>query len=262
MRLSPPIALAVLGALASGAAGCAGRGGAPLPFRGPVASSVSVQPEPAPMPTPIVERTAAPPPRRTEPARHLTPSRSSSPLPAASGYRSVRTVVAQAPSPAVRGTALALIGKLRALVGERDKHSSHLQFVVSTLRKLGARLPAIRTTKQLVARATRRHALMSTRHPRLGDIVVFDKFKHKRPLSMTGIVVSVDRRGTVEFVYLARKVVRRGFLNLGRRNKKRDADGKVLNIILRHLQSGDRRSTRYLSGQLFHDYISLRRLSR
>lgn len=179
---------------------------------------------------------------------------------------SVRVVIAQSPSPAIAGTSLALMGKLRALVGQRDKTSTHVGFVVATLRALGARistsLAGARTGDELDACARRHHALTSSRRPRLGDLVVFDNFLRKQPRSMTGIVVSIDQRGTIEFIYLARKIVRRGFLNLQHPSTKRDASGRVLNTILRHLQGGDSRRTKYLAGELFAGFISLHKLTR
>jgi len=262
--------------IASGA--CAG-GATPPPFRGPVVSSVSV----GPMPRPVADDNAEPdsnPPltsrgtsRSTSPKSTTTPTTTTAMInqPVAvpisrAPYRgpnlSVRTVVAQSPSSAVTGTSVALVGKLRALVGVRDKRASHVSFVIDTLRKLGANMPKATDGDDLYKTAKTRRALITTQRPRLGDIIVFDKFLRKKPNSMTAIVVTIDQRNTVEFIYLARKIVRRGFLNLGQRKSKRDARGKIMNTILRHLQSGDRRSTPYLSGQLFSSYISLKQLTR
>ncbi len=254
--------------------GCAGGGPAPSPFRGPVVSSVSMGSAHRPTPEPIgaeAETDDASPVRRAEPSpgpgpvvsRVVRAPTAITVVAYRGPRRSVRTVIAQAPSPAVTGNTPALMGKLRALVGNRDKRSNHLSFVLATLRQLGAKVPYASNAANLVKTARSRNAVMSTHRPRLGDIIVFDKFIRKKPHSLTAIVISVDKRGTVEFVYLARKIVRRGFMNLKRPRRKRDASGKVLNTIVRHLQSGDNRDrTPYLAGQLFNSYISLNKLTR
>jgi hypothetical protein len=83
-----------------------------------------------------------------------------------------------------------------------------------------------------------------------------------RPASLVAVVVSTDSRDVVEFVYLARGVVRRGYLSRAHPADKRDADGRVLNTFIRHSDGGDPADTRYLAGELYGGLVRLDRLLR
>jgi hypothetical protein len=150
------------------------------------------------------------------------------------------------------------------MVGARDGQATDVDLALSALRDVGAALdPAltrVRTGRDLVALARRRGALDAASQPLLGDLVVFDAVVAREPASQVGVVVSTDSNGTIEFVYLARGVVRRGWVNPIHREHSRDDAGRVLNTFLRHSDGRDPRGTRYLSGELFATFIRLDRL--
>jgi len=157
-----------------------------------------------------------------------------------------------------------LANALRALVGSRRRDLSQVQFVLETLDAIGARtgawLRATTTADQLLSSAGRRHAADPHAPALLGDIAVFDRVFREQPSSVFGVVVGTDARGTVEFVYLARGVVRRGFVNLVHPDSKRDRDGRVLNTILRQKDGRGKKGAGDLASQLFSTYLRLDRL--
>lgn len=166
------------------------------------------------------------------------------------------------PEPAEPGLAEAL----RGLVGRRDKKSTHLAFALSALRTIGADLDSEVTGAEsgphLLALARRRGAVdKDVGGALLGDLVVFNRVDRGRPASLVGVAVSRRGDGTVEFVYLARGVVRRGWVNPAKPDDKRDETGRVLNTFVRHNDGGLPRSAPTLAGQLFAGLIRLDRLS-
>jgi hypothetical protein len=173
----------------------------------------------------------------------------------------VRETTVAAPLPAARGEELAL--HLRGLVGRREPARNHVEFVLDALRSMGATLGALEDAadgKQLMARASQHDAAVVDYKPRLGDLVVFDEVERHQAASLSGVVVSVDNQGTVEFVYLARGVVRRGFVNPAHKGRKRDDAGRVLNTFIRHSDGKDPWGTRYLASQLLSSFVRLDRL--
>lgn len=148
---------------------------------------------------------------------------------------------------------------LRGLVGHRDGDSTSLEFAFQAARAVGAELdPEIARLDRgpsLVALARRRSALGSPRTALVGDLVAFMRGR------LIGVVASRRRDGTIEFVYLARGVVRRGWVNPARPKDKRADDGRVLNTFVRHNDGGNPRGTRYLAGELLAAVIKLDRLS-
>jgi hypothetical protein len=194
--------------------------------------------------------------------------------PRSAGTAPTRPTRLAIPSDSLRGGASGddLAAALRHLVGGRDEESSHVRFAVSALRTVGARVdrglagvddgPALRTL------AEQRGALVPsgegapTTTPRLGDLLLFDRTTGDQPSSLVAVVVSVDSRAVIEFVYLARGVVRRGFAAPARPSEKRDEHGRVLNTHLRHNDGGDPRGTPSLAGQLHAAQIRLDRLLR
>jgi hypothetical protein len=165
-----------------------------------------------------------------------------------------------------------LAARLRAMVGRRDDSSTHLALVVAALREAGAsldpELARVEDGPALVALAERRGALTpaAAGSPlpslRLGDLLVFDRVVASDPASLVAVVVSVDERGVVELVYLARGVVRRGFAFPAEPSTRRDAAGRILNTFVRHNDGGDPRGTAHLAGELIAAAISLDRLLR
>jgi hypothetical protein len=231
--------------------GCAYRN--PYNYASPPIASVS-EPEPAPNST------------DTEPPRQRLPRRWSSqprgPRATPDPVPPVRTIVPSRPLQGSRAERLAAV--LRALVGRRDRDSSDVGFALAALRALGARLDGqalhLVSAEQLIALARQRGALSDVCEPLLGDLLVFDEATSHQPASLVGVAVSSDTEGTIEFVYLARGVVRRGYVNVRRREEQRDEAGRILNTFVRHSDGGDDRSTRYLAGELFAGVVRLDRL--
>jgi hypothetical protein len=144
---------------------------------------------------------------------------------------------------------------LRTMVGAHDDTSTDIDFVLAALGHLGAApdgaLADARDHASLLALAHERDAVTSDR-PRLGDLLVFSE--------LVAIVVSVDDRDVIEFVYLARGVVRRGFACPRDPGTRRDAAGRVLNTIIRHSDGGLPRGAPTRAGQLLTATISLAHL--
>ena len=141
-----------------------------------------------------------------------------------------------------------------------------LQFAFSAVALVGIDLAkevlASKDGPSFLAMAKRRGATMTDGTPVLGDLVVFDRVRGKEPASLVGVVVSSRRDATVEFIYLQRGVVRRGYMNLRRPTAKRDRSGRVLNTHIRGNDGKDPRGTRYLAGELFASFVRLERLAR
>lgn len=199
----------------------------------------------------------------------------STPAPARMAIPS-RALTTRAPNPMVGAAPRArgddLAARLRALVGRRDDSSTHVQAALAAERELGAHLdPTLAATVDgpaLRQLAEQRGAFVAAggegpgSPPRLGDLLVFDRTVARAPASQVGVVVSVDARDVVEFIYLARGVIRRGFMSQSRPRDKRDADGRVLNTFLRANDGGDPRGTPGLAGELCAGRIVLEQLLR
>ncbi len=160
-----------------------------------------------------------------------------------------------------------LADTLRSAVGRRDKKSTHTGFALATLNTLGLsiasdhELAAVHRGVELATVAEKRSAVSHTHTALLGDLVVFNGVVNTLPASLIGVVVSQrPSDGTIEFVYLARGVVRRGWVNPSKPNDKRTPTGLILNTFVRHSDGHDRAGTRYLAGQLFAYVVRLDRL--
>jgi len=249
----PLLAAVLLAAVAAGT-GCAPRQ-RPYRFRGPVVSAVNVGEL-----RPGGRAQAPAPPPAPAPARNRDAS-------AADRAEAVSTSAPRRPadrSPVVMQRDQPLAAALLALVGERQHEATPLGFVFSALDAIGApvdaELRALTSPEELVAAAEQRGALSSGGVPLLGDLVVFDDVVPHQPASALGVVVAVDDRGVVEFVYLARGVVRRGFLDPQHPAVKRDGEGRIQNIILRQEHGGRDKGVGDLAGQLRSSWIRLERL--
>jgi hypothetical protein len=233
----------------------------PYHFRAPLVGSVSAPALERP------DRASRPAPPGRRPPHRVAIARGERPPPA------VRLTVPAAPlrSAGRAGEDLAL--ELRGLVGRRDDRASHAQFALAALGGIGTQLDpelaAVVDGPALVELARGRGALVPvgageaiTSPPRLGDLLVFARVTGSDPASLTGVVVSVDDRGVIEFVYLARGVARRGFASVARPGDKRDDRGRVLNTFVRHSDGADPRGTRYLAGELLAATIRLAALVR
>lgn len=244
-----------LAALAALAAGCTQRA-APYRFRGPVVSGVQAGELPPPGDDSLPDAESAPAPRpvvvasrRTAAARVVHADRG----PSTSPVRETST----------RGGPLA--DTLRGMVGARDRNGTALSFALSALATIGAdldeRVRDVADGEALVALAESRGATSTNGEALLGDLVVFDDVVDRAPASAIGVVVAVAGDGTLEFVYLARGVVRRGYVNLARAHEKRDDEGRALNTIIRQKQGNGKRGRGDLAGQRFRTFIHLDGLS-
>lgn len=162
-----------------------------------------------------------------------------------------------APEPA---PAMTLADTLRSLVGNRHaKGVTDVDVALNALEALGTHLDddlaAVTTGAQLVALAEERAAMGDGDTILLGDLILLHDSSADDPV--VAVVVGVDDRGTIEVIHLTRRIVRRSFLTLGTPNKKRDADGIVLNTLIRHKEGSVPRGTKYLAGQLFVGHIRL-----
>jgi hypothetical protein len=155
-----------------------------------------------------------------------------------------------------------LADTLRSMVGRREPEATDITFALAALGSLGApvdgELAAATRGRELVAIAERRGALADRGSDvLLGDLVVFDEVEGGRPSSLVGVAVGRSGEGTVEFVYLARGVIRRGWVNPARPTVKRHDDGRVLNTFVRHNDGGLPRSAPTLAGELLAAVIRL-----
>lgn len=256
------------------AAACGPRNQHPYHFRSPLLGSVSAPP------LPQLERIQDTGDRLEETGTEkrqqrvaVTPRRAMEIPPAAVPATPVPRVRRSIPSEVlatVSGEELA--ARLRGMVGRRDDDATHLQVALAALRDLGApldpELSRVEDGPALVALAERRGALTAATRGaplpslRLGDLLVFDRVVAADPASLVAVVVSVDQRGVVELIYLARGVVRRGFAFPPEPSARRDVTGRVLNTFVRHSDGADARGTRHLAGDLVAAAISLDRLLR
>ena len=154
-----------------------------------------------------------------------------------------------------------LAGRLRSYVGKRDTASSDMQFAWHAIASLGLHVAKeIRSAKdgsQLLRRTAERNTKAAVDAPVLGDLIVFDRVGGKRNHTIVAVVVGISRNQTVEFVYLWRNVVRRGFMNRRVPSKKRGQNGRSLNTFVLGENGRGPPGTRYLAGELFARYVRL-----
>lgn len=151
---------------------------------------------------------------------------------------------------------------LRGLVGQRDKKATHVEFAYRALAAIGVGLldqvKRAQTGADLLIAAHERQALIRDA-PLPGDLVFFDKTDGVTDASLVGVVVSIAPRDqlTVEFVYLDRKVVRRGYVTPSSPKVQRDGQGRALNTFVRHLTSKGKKSDPFLAGELFRTFVRI-----
>jgi hypothetical protein len=149
---------------------------------------------------------------------------------------------------------------LRALVGIRDKRTS-LLVAIEWAASLG-RAPegfAGTTGEELVAWAEASHRLADvTDEPRPGDLLVFDAATSNDAADLIGIVIARDDRGVTEMLYLGGGVIRRGFVDVSRKHKRRDESQRVINTFIRHGKRWPAKGSHYLAGELLAHVIHLR----
>lgn len=234
--------------------GCAQRS-SPYRFRSPVLSGVSAAelPPPGDEATPdeaVPEPAPASPPRvaatRSRPTVHVPPADAPAP---------------EQPAVTTGDLGSPLADTLRSMVGLREAEATPLSFAITALSTIGADLDEaardLADGEALVALAEARGATATEGTPLLGDLVVFDGVVDRKPASAVAVVVSVDRAGTVELIYLARGVIRRGYMNLSHPRKKRDANDAVLNTIIRQKDGNGRKGRGDLTADRFRAFIHL-----
>jgi hypothetical protein len=142
---------------------------------------------------------------------------------------------------------------LRALVGRRDGRTD-VAFAIACAQILGeGTLSPPEDGPALVELARARHALVAPTEarPAPGDLLIFDRAVDDAPASRVAVVLTRDDvRGVVEMLYLARGVIRRGFVDVARPRTRRDADGRIVNTFLRHSSDQPPKGTRFLAGEL------------
>jgi hypothetical protein len=157
-----------------------------------------------------------------------------------------------------------LAGELRQRVGERNASSDGSAFSLAALARIGApigsALSEIRSGSRLVQYASKRSALGGEGIALLGDLLVFERVNPGKNSTVIGVAVSQSENQTIEFVYLARGIVRRGFVTPTQPRAKRDMHGRILNTFMRTSDGRDARGTRYLAGELFSNIIRLNKL--
>ncbi len=90
-----------------------------------------------------------------------------------------------------------------------------------------------------------------------GDLIFFDNTYDKNHnrlyddrLTHIGMVLSVDKAGTIKFIHSTGKGIIISFLNIRYRHKYRDRNGKVINSFLRRKSRRDSHRVKYLAGEL------------
>ena len=105
----------------------------------------------------------------------------------------------------------------------------------------GLPAPDAQSWAQTVLYRAHAHTSRALPAPRKGDLVIFDDGK-------TGVVI--DKKGElVRFLYVKAGAVREGVLSMERPDRRRDAQGRLLNSYVRARREDDPPGTRYLAGE-------------
>lgn len=162
------------------------------------------------------------------------------------------------PRPRPIAASASLADRLRDQVGTRRADDS-LAFALAMLAGEGGfdrEVAALEHPGALIELARERAAELD-RPPRAGDLLVFDPVG--RPSAVVAVAVATED-GTTEMVFLARGVVRRGYVTPASPRATRASDGRALNTFVRARESGDRNDARYLAGELLRASIDRDRL--
>lgn len=268
------LSLLFAGCITMATAGCARRD-APYRFRSPLLGAVAAADVVAPrarekLPSEETARDFSPQDTSrdvspTDITQHFSSRPRTSAPPPLSEDRPIRS---EQPARALSGQGQSLAVWLRGLVGARDRNTTNVDLAIRCEVAMGARLDAdlraIHSGADLLAAANERDAFIASSEadalPLLGDLVVFDDVEPGERASLIGVVVSTDTRGTIEMIYLARGVVRRGFVTPEKPGLTRDASGRALNTFVRAGRPADPLDTEYLSSTLYAGYIRLDKL--
>lgn len=145
--------------------------------------------------------------------------------------------------------------------GFRDDCSG---FVCAVYDRVGVELDG--NVRRLWARAENAGATHFRKTPQLGDLAFFDDTydrdrngKLDDPLSHVAIVIDVEPDGTIVMAHggssQGRTTLR---MNLKHPNARRDDDGRELNDYLRVQRRNDPPGTRYLAGELWRGFATVR----
>lgn len=170
-----------------------------------------------------------------------------------------RSTVATAFTPADAGAA-------RGLVGQRDARDGFAFALDVAAAFTGAAAPAVADGEALVRWAQERGQWVELRRGvrpsegalHTGDLVVFDRAVGGKPASLVAVVLGTDARGVADVLYVARGVVRRGYLDAARPTVARDREGRVVNSYVRHGGDYPPPGTRYLAGELAGGRVRIR----
>lgn len=235
---------AIAGLLAALTLTACARRSHPYPFRAPLVAAVRAErlpPRRPPAPPMTTPRAPAPRVAAIAPARQAAPP------------TSMEVIASRGPA-----------DRLRELVGVRERTATDLELALVALDAADLAIPpALRGLEDgaaLVERARAHDAFDAGEPPQTGDLIVFDEVVPGRQASLIGVVIAVDDRGVIEFVYLTRGVVRRGFADPARPGQQRDPGGRILNTLVRHLDGAPPRGARFLAGELLAGYVRLERL--
>ena len=147
--------------------------------------------------------------------------------------------------------------KLRALTGTRTNNND-VQTMIQAAAGLDIIFPKkIRQLKQCshwVYTAQQRTKIPDRTNALTGNLIVFGTAKKPKSF-LCGIIINKNEQDTVEYLYLSRQIIRRGFMNLNHPSKKRDSHGRVLNTFIKGTSGGASGSIRYLAGRRFFSYL-------
>jgi hypothetical protein len=146
-------------------------------------------------------------------------------------------------------------------VGEQRFRYDCSGFVEASLAAAGC--PFTGSSASMWEQARDLHVLHRRRRPSVGDVAFFDNTYDRNgngrvddPLSHVAIVERVERDGTIGLVHLGNRGVTRLTMNLRDPETQTDADGRLLNDVLRRRSSADGPRTRYLTGELCVGFAS------
>jgi hypothetical protein len=146
--------------------------------------------------------------------------------------------------------------------GFRDDCSG---FVSASYDRAG--IPMNGTVASLWGIAKKNRYTHKRKRPRIGDLAFFDNTHDRNKdgklnddLTHIGIVLSVDDDGTITLAHSGTSKGRTTMkMNLYHPATQKTESGRVLNSYLRRKTKKDRRNTKYLSGQLFLSFATVKR---
>jgi len=170
-----------------------------------------------------------------------------------------------APSPgmptAIAAAAAGFVGDSSLVVDGARYRWDCSGFVEAALASAGCMFTG--SSADLFEQAKERHVLHRRRMPSPGDIAFFDDTYDRNgngrlddALSHVAVVQSVEKDGTITLVHLGSRGPAFLRMNLRHPEEQKDADGVVLNDILRLKKRGDSPRTRYLAGELWVAFAS------